>query len=276
LGGDDFGNPRPRVRRDPNRNQRGEVRARRPLASAGRGLEFGYRYLRGRGNADLGPALKLDRQLPKDWQRLDRDLFGDFGEFTLTGFSLICPDGEAAWFDEIYLARDHRDFEHLPSRRRPETPPSDPNILKAETQRERYGLASQAITGPFAISDTGEGVRLLKEHQGKTNVLRTMPRDQKTPCVLRAPLVLPADRKSQLELEVNRHPEGDWNLIVLANGEKLQETLINKDNAGKQWVSVTVDLSKFAGQPVLLEVRNAANDWHHEDAYWNRVAIVPK
>jgi hypothetical protein len=86
---------------------------------------------------------------------------------------------------------------------------------------------------------------------------------------------LPANQKIRLELEVNRHPEGDWKLIVLANGEKLQETLINKDNAGEKWVSVSVDLSKFAGHPVLLEVQNAANDWQHEDAYWSRVAIVP-
>jgi hypothetical protein len=35
-----------------------------------------------------------------------------------------------------------------------------------------------------------------------------------------------------------------------------------------------VDLSKFAGQPVLLEVQNAPNDWHYEDAYWSRIAIV--
>ena len=91
--------------------------------------------------------------------------------------------------------------------------------------------------------------------------------------MLRAAVVLPKDQKSRLELEVHRHPEGDWNLIVLANGEKLQETLIGKDNANEKWVTASVDLSKFAGKPVLLEVQNAPNNWHREEAYWSRLQL---
>jgi hypothetical protein len=105
-------------------------------------------------------------------------------------------------------------------------------------------------------------------------VLRTHPKDQKTPAALRTAVVLPKDRKSRLELEVHRHSEGDWNLIVLANDEKLQETLIGKDNANEKWVTVSVDLSQFAGVPLLLEVQNAPNNWQYEDAYWSRIAIV--
>ena len=274
LGGDNLGN-RPRIRRDPNPLHRPGARARRPLDSAGRGLQYGYRYLRGRGNPDQGPAMKLDGQLPKTWQRVERDLFGDFGEFTLTGFSLLCPDGSAAWFDEIYLARDRQDLEHLPSRQQ-KKPPAGPNILGAETAPERYGLISRKAAPLFGISNAnaGEGVQLLKEYQGRQNVLRTLPLNQQTPCVLRAAVVLPAGQKSRLELEVHRHAEGDWNLVVTANGEKLQETLINKDNAGEKWFQANVDLSKFAGQPLLLEIQNAANNWSHEEAYWGRVAIV--
>ncbi len=219
--------------------------------------------------------MKLDRKLPKEWQRVERDVFGDFGEFTLTGFSLRCPDGSAAWFDEIYLARDRHDLEHLPSRQ-PQKPPTDPNIIAAETSPERYGLVSRKVTPQFGILDAnaGEGVRLLKEYQGRENVLRTLPLNQQTPCVLRATVVLPAKQKSRLELEVHHHAEGDWNLIVTANGEKLQETLINKDTAGENWFKTSIDLSKFAGQPALLEIQNAANNWSHEEAYWSRVAIV--
>ena len=272
LGGEIFGDRRPRVRRDPNLGN-GEIRARRAWQSFGRGQEFGYRYLRGQGKPEQAPALRLDKQLPKDWQRLDRDLFGDFGEFTLTGFSLICPNGEAAWFDEIYLARDPRDFEHLPSRIKEEPPPADPNIVAFEKWPERFGLVSPALTGPFAVSKSG-GLRMLKEHQGKPNILETRPADQKTPCVLRAPLILPANQKARLELEVNRHPEGDWKLIILANGEKLEEKVIGKDNAGEKWANLSVDLSKFAGRPVLLEIQNAPTDWSHEEAYWSRISIV--
>ena len=275
FGGDGFGNGRPRVRRDPSQFKRPKVRARREMESVGRGLPYGYRYLRGRSNPEIGSAMMLDRKIPDDWQRIERDVFSDFGEFTLTGLSLIAFDGEAAWFDEIYLARTRQDLEQLPSRRREQPPLSDPNILKAESQKDRYGRASVGVLGPFAISQAGDWVRLLKDYQGKQNVLRTIPKDQNTPCILRAPIVLPQNQKARLELEVNRHAEGDWKLLVFANGEKLSETLITKDNSDeKKWHQVSVDLSKFAGQPVMLEIQNAANNWQNEDAYWSRVGIV--
>ncbi len=273
LGGEELGNRRPRIRRDPAARG-GEVRARRSLESYGRGLEFGYRYLRGPGQRELAPALRLDPKLPTDWQRVDRDLFRDFGEFTLTGFSLICPNGTAAWFDEIYLARDLRDLEHLPSRRSETSPPEDPNILVLEANPESFGLVRPGLTGPFAISGAGDSVQLVKEHQGKNKVLRTRPANQKTPCVLRAPLLLPAEQKSRLELEVHHHPEGDWKLVVLANGETLREQAINEEAAGKNWAKVSVDLSKFQGQPVLVEIQNAPTGWNHEEAYWSRIAVV--
>lgn len=276
LGGDNFGKRRPRIRIDPNRLRK-NAPARRMLESSGRGLQYGYRYHRGQSNPEIGAAMMVDRKLPEGWQRMERDVFSDFGEFTLTGFSFLPFDGTAAWFDEIYLARDRNDFQYLPSRR-PEPPPSaDPNVLRAETDPERLGLVTRTVMSPFAVTNSGEGVKLLKEYQGKTNVLRTIPRDQKTPCVLRAPVVLPAEKKSRLELAVNRHKEGDWKLLITANGEKLNETLVSKANTGEEaekWVQVSVDLSRYAGQPVLLEVQNAANNWHYEDAYWSRLSIV--
>ena len=42
-----------------------------------------------------------------------RDLFADFGEFTLTGLAFSPVDGHAALFDHIYLARQMEDFELL-------------------------------------------------------------------------------------------------------------------------------------------------------------------
>jgi hypothetical protein len=40
-----------------------------------------------------------------------RDLFADFGEFTLTGLALSPVDGEYALFDHIYLGATPEDFE---------------------------------------------------------------------------------------------------------------------------------------------------------------------
>ena len=40
-----------------------------------------------------------------------RDLFADFGEFTLNGLAFAAIDGEYALFDHIFLARAAADFE---------------------------------------------------------------------------------------------------------------------------------------------------------------------
>jgi hypothetical protein len=42
-----------------------------------------------------------------------RDLFADFGEFTLTGLGFAPVDGQAALFDHIYLARTLHDLDEI-------------------------------------------------------------------------------------------------------------------------------------------------------------------
>ncbi len=274
LGGDEMDNARPRALRAAKLVRKRDIRNFQPLQASGRGLQYGYRYHQGKGTAEIGTALKLDRKIPTDWQRHTRDLYNDFGEFRLTGFSLLCPNGSEAWFDEIYLARDARDFEQLPSRLPQQKPPSDPNILRHEKQPERLGLVSNLVAPAFTINNSSDGVQLLKEYEGKTQVLKTHPLNQKTPCVFRAPLVLPARKKCQLELEVHRAKDANWQLIITANGEKLKDLLIGNQNANEKWCRINVDLSKFAGQAVMLEVQNAGNDWNNETAYWSRAAIV--
>ncbi|HEY1068700.1 MAG TPA: hypothetical protein VGE52_21435, partial [Pirellulales bacterium] len=73
--------------------------------------EPGFSYEAGR---DLDPkdgARSLDRKAPENWQVVDVDLFNDFGPFTFTGFAIESDDGEPAYIDAVYLARDRRDFE---------------------------------------------------------------------------------------------------------------------------------------------------------------------
>jgi hypothetical protein len=59
----------------------------------------------------FGGALRVDQNLPTEFVVVTRDLFADFGEFTLTGLALSPADGEYALFDHIYLGRSARDFE---------------------------------------------------------------------------------------------------------------------------------------------------------------------
>jgi hypothetical protein len=70
-----------------------------------------FRYFAGPGSEPYGAALQLDDKLPDDWVVVTRDLFADFGAFTLTGLALTPLDGEFALFDHLYLGRSVRDFE---------------------------------------------------------------------------------------------------------------------------------------------------------------------
>jgi hypothetical protein len=73
-----------------------------------------FRYHAGPGEVPFGPSVLVDEKLPSDYVVVVRDLFADFGEFTLTGFSFGAVSGEAAYFDGIYLGRTPSDFELIP------------------------------------------------------------------------------------------------------------------------------------------------------------------
>ncbi|MDX1946935.1 MAG: hypothetical protein SFU86_16150 [Pirellulaceae bacterium] len=72
-----------------------------------------FRYHAGPGAPSHGGALVLDDQLPAKFELVTRDLFADFGEFTLTGLGFSAIDGQSALFDHLYLARQLDDFELL-------------------------------------------------------------------------------------------------------------------------------------------------------------------
>jgi hypothetical protein len=72
-----------------------------------------FRYHAGSGPECYGASLLVDSKLPDGWTLVTRDLFIDFGEFTLTGIALTPMDGEYALFDHIYLARKPGDFDQL-------------------------------------------------------------------------------------------------------------------------------------------------------------------
>ncbi|HUY91640.1 MAG TPA: hypothetical protein VMV10_23060 [Pirellulales bacterium] len=70
-----------------------------------------YRYEAGAANPYKAAAIKLDEKLPGGWTVVTRDLFADFGAFSLDGLAFTASDGEFALFDHIYLGRSTRDFE---------------------------------------------------------------------------------------------------------------------------------------------------------------------
>lgn len=241
------------------------------------------RYHVGRGvKRDYGRSLQFRDHPPDQWELVTRDLFSDFGAFDLTGLRLVCGDGDAAWFDHIYLARRPQDLDrvtHVVKNPPPDPLANLPPDQKANAERivldpARFGEVLAEVAPAFSTAASEQGVWLLKSFRGKDHVVRTHPPAQGKPCILRSPLAVPAGKHAELRLSVAAHPQSDWQLLVFASGQKLYEQLIDDKGANEGWADVTVDLSRFAGQNVVLEVHNHPNNWSNEFAYWSRVEAV--
>ena len=112
-----------------------------------------------------------------------------------------------------------------------------------------------------------------EELRGRKNVLVTHPLSPEIGCVLSRTVDLPASQKSTLKLVVGHDPRGDWGLLVRANGEQLLRKTIGPDTTSLGWAEVVVDLSRFAGQTVKLELVNEATGWYFEAGYWAEIAL---
>ncbi len=128
----------------------------------------------------------------------------------------------------------------------------------------------------WKVSKCGEAENpgLRAELRGRKNVLVTHPLGENVACVLSRSISLPVNQKSTLRLVVGHDARGDWDLIVKANGEPLLHKTIGPQTTSVGWIEVSVDLSRFAGQTVKLELVNEPTGWHYEAAYWGQIAIV--
>lgn len=70
-----------------------------------------FRYHAGPSGELFGGSVGVDTNLPAALTVVTRDLFADFGEFTLSGIALTPVDGEYALFDHIYLGAAAEAFE---------------------------------------------------------------------------------------------------------------------------------------------------------------------
>ncbi|MFN0021510.1 MAG: hypothetical protein ACKVP0_24935 [Pirellulaceae bacterium] len=79
-----------------------------PGGSGKEGAKFRYHS----GPAEVyGGSLAVGDKLPEGFVVVTRDLFADFGEFTLNGIALSPVDGEFALFDQLYLGKNMADFD---------------------------------------------------------------------------------------------------------------------------------------------------------------------
>jgi hypothetical protein len=242
------------------------------------------RYHGGRETAkNYGHALQFRDQPPDQWDPVTRDLWVDFGNVDVSGLRFVCGDGEAALFDHIYFARTPQDLDRITNRLK--NPPPDPlaslpsdvkaNVERIAVEPARFGEVLSQVAPAFSTAASDQGVWLLKTFQGKQRVVRTHPPAQGQPCILRAAVAVPAGKKTELRMTVAPQPQADWQLLIFANGEKLHEALVAATaTAPEGWTDVMIDLSRFAGRNMLLEVHNHPNNWASEFAYWHRLEVV--
>jgi len=148
------------------------------------------------------------------------------------------------------------------------------NVEIVATEPVRFSDALAQVAPLISTTASDQGVWLLKWHRKKPNVVRTHPPAQGQPCILRTGIVVPAGKRAELRLSVSHHPQSDWQLVVLANGERLHDSIVSQDTAKEGWVDITIDLSKFAGHNVNLEIHNHPNNWANEFAYWSKVEVA--
>ena len=146
------------------------------------------------------------------------------------------------------------------------TAPSSDKLLKDAVEKFAPGWQ-------IARCGTDMDPGLRAEERGKKNVLVTHPLDAQTGCVLSKSVAIHAGKTTNLRLAVGHHPQGDWDLIVRADGKPLLRQPIDKTTAPGGWTEVVVNLSPLAGQTVKLELVNQPTGWAWEAGYWASIQI---
>ena len=140
--------------------------------------------------------------------------------------------------------------------------------------------ALEKFFGGFKVSHMGPDMNpgFRDEYRGKKNVFMTHPESREVGAVL-SKLVTP-EKGDVLYLSVANHENadakqiGDFTLQIKINGGVVMETLVSRDAVGDDgWMWVEVDLSKYAGQPTLVEIVNQPNGWSWEAAYFSTIGI---
>lgn len=128
----------------------------------------------------------------------------------------------------------------------------------------------------WKVAQCGEEMNpgLREELRGRTNVLVTHPLNPEIGCIISRTVKLPMNEDTTLKLVVGHDPRGDWDLIVKVDGTELLRKTIGPETTTVGWTEVAVDLSRFAGRSVKIELVNEPTDWRYEAGHWAEIALV--
>lgn len=134
----------------------------------------------------------------------------------------------------------------------------------------------QRVAPGFQVRDVGEqGVSQQSEFRNELAV-QTHPLSKNTPCVLYRHLDLPKGKTTTLQIRTSYHPHGNWQLRVLANKEVIHDQIVSYETVKSEWLELKIDLTRFAGQHLDLEIENRAHDGSTGFAFWGNIKIETK
>ncbi|MCC6125552.1 MAG: ADP-ribosylglycohydrolase family protein [Pirellulales bacterium] len=130
----------------------------------------------------------------------------------------------------------------------------------------------------WQVRDCGKEMNpgLRAEFGGKKNVFVTHPQKKKIGCTLSKTIEVPNGAKTTLHLVVGHDPQGDFDLIVRADGKELLRKPVDAKTAPDLWLTEDIDLSGYAGKSVKVELVNQPSGWQYEAAYWAEIAVKSK
>lgn len=132
----------------------------------------------------------------------------------------------------------------------------------------------QTVAPGFTTVTSGEGgVALLPQHAGDSAVVRTHPVEKDQPSIATGKFELPADKDCRLRLRVSHHPQGDWRLAVRVDGQRVFEQDVSAATCPDGWLTTTIDLNRFAGKTVVIDLLNEPTGWSYEFAFWGFVRL---
>ena len=223
-------------------------------------------------------AHAIGDQNQEAWQMITRDMRNDLGEDFSTAEIILTALGGDALADHVFLARGDDDLRHAPLTLYDQHPKpaglAAAQILDHAPTAAEYGRLLTGFAPAFSTSSVGDsGVFSLQEYAGRKDVLSTHHRDDGQPAVLRAPIDVPPGRSTKLILEVThqREPAGEWQLVVMAAGQTLHDSIVNATTTKDGWQEIAVDLTQFAGRGIVIEVQNRPRSGR---AFWRNIRLT--
>ncbi len=158
---------------------------------------------------------------------------------------------------------------------------TDEEMKKIEQSYDFFGLArlQEGLDKYFSgwkVSQCGPDMDPCVSCENGKKELKIHPLKKDVPCILTKTVNIPAGKKAALNMSVKSHDPKkiDWRLIVRVDGQEIFNSLVGISKFNEAWNPIAIDLSRYAGQTVKIEVLNQPNGWYCEAGYWNKLEIV--